>query len=79
MRRPRSGRTRPNLPRHTASLWLDYRVADGALQGLGLGAGVRYIGASPANTATCRNYFEAPGYTLVDLAVHFELGRLAPR
>ncbi|WP_268648045.1 TonB-dependent receptor domain-containing protein, partial [Escherichia coli] len=33
-------------PRHLASLWLDYRLPQGPLAGLGLGAGARYVGAS---------------------------------
>lgn len=68
-----TGKSRPNTPRHTASLWADYNF-NGGLQGLGIGAGVRYVGASPANIAESPDYFEAPAYTLADLNAHYDLG-----
>jgi len=42
------GKTPMLVPRHAASLWLDYTPGE-ALPGLGLGAGARYTGASYAN------------------------------
>ncbi|WP_313192341.1 TonB-dependent siderophore receptor [Shinella zoogloeoides] len=67
-----------NSPQHMASAWLDYTFTDGALEGLGLGAGIRYVGASPANTLTTANYFEAPAYTLVDAALRYDFGAKNP-
>ncbi len=36
------------VPNNAASLWAYYTFRDGALNGLGLGAGVRYVGSSYA-------------------------------
>ncbi|OBS51544.1 TonB-dependent receptor [Methylosinus sp. 3S-1] len=62
------------VPRQTASAWGDYRFKSGALEGLGLGLGVRYVGTSEnsGNTETI------PDYALVDAAVRFDLGALHP-
>lgn len=40
------GNTLSSTPFHTVSLWGDYTVEDGPLAGLGIGAGVRYVGES---------------------------------
>ncbi|MDN3553737.1 TonB-dependent siderophore receptor [Halomonas almeriensis] len=56
-------------PRHQASLWGHYRVADGTLAGLGAGFGVRYradIQADRANTE------QVPDYTLVDAGLSYD-------
>ena len=45
-------------------------MVGGALDGLGLGAGVRYTGTSFADTA---NTFKYPVATLVDAAVRYQL------
>lgn len=68
-----TGKARPNTPHYTVSLSLDYRVP-GILEGLNLGGGVRYVGSSPANTAVAPNDFKAPGFTLVDAALRYDLG-----
>ncbi|MEO6382207.1 MAG: TonB-dependent receptor [Nitrobacter sp.] len=48
-------------PPHLASLWANYTIRDGMLNGLGFGEGVRYVSASaPAITS---NTFEVPAYT----------------
>ncbi|ABD07356.1 TonB-dependent siderophore receptor [Rhodopseudomonas palustris HaA2] len=61
-------------PKHTASSWLNYSFLNGPLDGLGLGVGVRYIDATwTSNANTDRNN----GYTLVDLAMRYDLGKLA--
>ncbi|RJF69983.1 TonB-dependent siderophore receptor [Rhodopseudomonas palustris] len=61
-------------PRHTASSWLNYSFLNGALDGLGMGAGVRYIDATwTSNANTSRN----SGYTLVDLALRYDLEKLS--
>lgn len=38
------GRQMYDQPIHTASLWLDYGLADGPLAGLGFGGGLRFLG-----------------------------------
>lgn len=61
--------------RHLASFWGDYTIQAGDFAGLGAAAGVRYVGPSPVDD---QNSAEAPGYTLVDAAVHYDLGQLVP-
>jgi iron complex outermembrane receptor protein len=64
------------VPDTTASLFVDYRFTEGALRGLGLGGGVRYLGPSwgdPANT------FKVPSSVLVDALASYDLQFLDPR
>ncbi|MBS0224292.1 MAG: TonB-dependent siderophore receptor [Proteobacteria bacterium] len=63
----------PQVPNHMASLWGHYRFQKGALRGLSLGGGVRYVGPSYGNNI---NTFEVPGVTLFDAAVRYNLGAL---
>lgn len=56
-------------PDNVASLWLKYTVQDGPLKGLGLGAGVRYIGQTYGNAA---NTYVNPAQTYVDAAISYE-------
>ncbi|MBR9753576.1 MAG: TonB-dependent siderophore receptor [Gammaproteobacteria bacterium] len=46
----------PLIPRHQASSWLDYAFERGALEGLRLGAGARYVGESVDGDATVSDY-----------------------
>lgn len=58
-----------------ASLWTTYRFAYGALEGLTLGGGVRYVGESwgdPLNTLV------VPAFTLFDLTARYQLGFITP-
>lgn len=64
------GNRRAQLPEDRASLWLDYSVLSGAFSGAGLGAGVRYQGATEGDD---NNTFSVPSYTLVDLALRYDL------
>lgn len=64
------GRWPTAIPRHTASLWGDYRIEnDGAFDGLGLGAGLRYVGSSYGDEA---NSFKVPGSVVVDAALNYK-------
>lgn len=65
-----TGNTPYQAPRHMASLWGDYQFDSG----LGVGAGVRYVGTSWADSG---NTLKVPAYTLVDLSVRYDLGRLS--
>lgn len=68
------GKSLTQTPRHSAAVWLDYLIRRGALSGLKIGGGSRYLGASygdPANT------FKVPAVTLFDLALDYNLGTLA--
>lgn len=60
------------VPEHMGSVWLDYTIQDGALEGLGLGAGARYFGESFDASNTNR----VDGYTLVDATIRYDLGAL---
>lgn len=59
------------IPRHQASLWLDYGFDSGLLAGLSVGGGVRYVSDSvdlPQYSDT-----EVPSYTLYDAKVSYDL------
>jgi len=51
------------VPRHMASLWLDYAVSDA----VGVGGGVRYFGSS-TNLA---NTVDVDGHTVVDAVLSY--------
>ncbi|EGV31428.1 TonB-dependent siderophore receptor [Thiorhodococcus drewsii AZ1] len=68
------GKSLTQTPRHSASAWLDYRLASGPLEGVQLGMGVRYLGSTWGNPA---NTFKVPAATLVDLAASYDLGLLS--
>lgn len=65
------GKVPVGVPQLLASLWLDYTLQSGVLQGLGVGAGARHVGASFADRG---NTLEVPGFTLVDAGIHYEKG-----
>ncbi len=61
------------VPRHAASGWLDYSFGEGSpVAGLGLGAGVRYVGSTQASNA---DLFKVRDRTLADAAVRYDFGR----
>ena len=60
-----------DIPRHMASLWIDKTLRTGALQGFGLGGGVRYVGSHFGDNA---NTLLIPGNVLFDASVHYEYG-----
>ncbi|PZM16297.1 TonB-dependent siderophore receptor [Rhizobium tubonense] len=57
------------VPNSTASLWLDYAMTDGNLEGLSVGGGMRYQGPSWADAA---NTLRVPSATLFDAAIRYE-------
>jgi iron complex outermembrane receptor protein len=59
------------VPRHMASLWAHYTFKTGLFSGLGLGAGVRYVGSGAGDPA---NSFFTSDYTLVDAAISYDFG-----
>jgi iron complex outermembrane receptor protein len=63
------------VPRYFGSLWANYTVDAGALEGLTLGGGLRFVGSSYADDA---NTVEADGYTLVDAALKYDFGAKRP-
>ncbi len=66
------GNQRPQIPEQTASLWANYLITRGALSGIDIGMGVRYLGETQGDF---RNTFSVPSYTLVDLALRYDLGQ----
>lgn len=69
------GDRRPQIPRHTASLWADYTFSSNELSGLGLGLGVRYIGEAEFDGEVVS---EVPSYTLFDASLRYDLGATRP-
>jgi len=69
------GKRRPQVPTHTASLWADYAIPAGPLSGLSAGVGVRRVGKTEADAS---NTLSVAGYTLVDMALRYDLGRSSP-
>ena len=65
------GKEIPLQPEHVASLGADYTITEGALSGLGFGAGVRYTGE---HYGDAYNQFATPSYTLFDASVHYDIG-----
>ncbi|ALZ10882.1 TonB-dependent siderophore receptor [Pseudomonas aeruginosa] len=63
-----------SVAKDTASLWLDYTVQGGPLEGLGMGIGQRYVGSS----YNAKNTVKVPHYTLTDASVRYDLGHLTP-
>jgi len=63
------------VPKHQASAWVRYQLQEGPLAGLGVGAGVRYLGETWGDSA---NTFRVPGATLFDLGLDYDLGRHQP-
>lgn len=57
------------IPNTQASLWVDYGVTTGALEGLSVGGGVRYQSSSWVDTA---NTLKVPDATLFDAAVRYK-------
>ncbi|MBN9053862.1 MAG: TonB-dependent receptor, partial [Rhizobiales bacterium] len=69
------GRMPARIPQHQASLWATYTLDGGALEGLTLGGGVRYIGTSWGNNA---NTFKVGAVTLFDAMASYDFGARNP-
>jgi len=65
----------PVVPRHIASLWAHYTFDSGALAGLGLGVGVRYVSKGAGDAG---NTFWVPAYTLAEAAISYDFGVARP-
>ncbi|MCR5856525.1 TonB-dependent siderophore receptor [Mesorhizobium sp. J428] len=63
-------------PNHVFSIWGNYTFNSGALQGLGLGAGLRYVGESFGDDA---NTFKNDDRAFVDLAMSYDFGARSPK
>ncbi len=71
------GLTPSGQPENSFALWADYQFQPGSkLAGLGIGAGVRYTGATWGNAL---NTFQNDAYTLVDAKLSYDFQYLDPR
>lgn len=68
------GKVTTGTPERFGSLWLDYTVPGGALEGVSFGAGVRYVGSSYADAANTLKVDEA---VVADAAIRYERDRFA--
>jgi iron complex outermembrane recepter protein len=59
----------PNVALHGFSLWSTYEFQQGALQGLGFGAGIFYVGERYGDF---ENTFELPDYVRTDMSVFYQ-------
>ncbi|NJN37951.1 MAG: TonB-dependent receptor [Acaryochloridaceae cyanobacterium CSU_3_4] len=57
-----------SIPRHSASLWSTYEIQSGTLKGLGLGAGLFFIGERQGDFD---NTFSLPGYLRTDATLFY--------
>lgn len=64
------GKRPANVPKHMASAWLNYTFHDSPLNGLSLGAGVRYTGVLYGDNA---NTYHIDNYTLFDAGASYPL------
>lgn len=62
-------------PQNQVSAWLDYAFDTGTLPGLSWGIGARRQSATYGDAA---NTYRVPGVTLWDMAVRWDVGRVAP-
>lgn len=62
-------------PEYFGSVWANYTLGFGVLDGLKIGAGLRFVGSSYADDA---NTVSASGYTLVDAALSYDLEKASP-
>jgi iron complex outermembrane receptor protein len=63
------GKYPPNVAPHAFSLWSTYEFQRGALQGLGVGAGIFYVGERYGDF---ENTFELPDYVRTDMSVFYQ-------
>jgi iron complex outermembrane receptor protein len=63
------GEIPPQVREQMASLWADYTLQSGTLEGFGVGAGVRHLGDSYGNVPNTK---KAPSVTLADASVHYD-------
>lgn len=63
-------------PKQTASAWLNYTFDSGALEGLKLGGGIRYVGSAYNGP---HEEYKVPDYTLFDAAVSYDFGAKNPQ
>ncbi|MFV0565454.1 MAG: TonB-dependent siderophore receptor [Flavobacteriaceae bacterium] len=78
-----------NAPKHTANAWLNYKLNEGALNGLDFGAGIYSVGDRPVNEYTQRTFahntgagvkpFNLKAYTTVEAQVGYQINQIGIR
>ena len=71
------GNTLNSSPYHMFSLWADYEFQSGFLDGLGVGAGVRYVGSSFGDNIHTP-VLDNEARTFVDASIRYDFGRVGP-
>lgn len=66
----------PTTPKYQASGFVTYTFQTGALEGFGLGGGVRYYGSHYGDQA---NLLKIPSYTLFDATARYDLAKVSSR
>ncbi|GAA5171326.1 TonB-dependent siderophore receptor [Modicisalibacter zincidurans] len=61
----------PLIPYHMASAWLDYDFSAGAVEGLSVGGGMRYVGETAASPGSGIDR-DVPSYTLYDAMARYD-------
>ncbi|KNY15463.1 TonB-dependent receptor [Shinella sp. SUS2] len=69
------GKMPSRIPQHQASLWATYTADEGALEGLTVGGGLRYIGTSWGDGG---NSFKVGAVTLFDAMASYDFGAKSP-
>lgn len=65
------GNTPNNVPLHSGNIWVTYEMTRGALRGLGIGGGGRFVDERQGDL---ENTFEIPGYAVFDAALFYRRG-----
>ncbi|VEP17334.1 membrane hypothetical protein [Hyella patelloides LEGE 07179] len=63
------GNKLPGVPEHSASLWTNYEIQRGDLQGLGFGMGFNFIGSRQGDLD---NSFELDSYFLTNAGIYYQ-------
>lgn len=69
------GKFPAGIPDNQFSVWSQYNVISGPLEGLGIGLGVRFLSKSHADDGNVR---ENPSRTLVDASLSYDFGQTRP-
>lgn len=69
------GKVPAGIPDQLFSVWGQYNVLSGSLEGLGAGLGARFLDSSHANDGNTRSN---PSRTLVDASLSYDFGKLRP-
>ena len=70
-----AGKYMMNTAQDQGAIWAKYNWHDGPLAGLGLGAGVRYVGETYGDNF---NTFVVPSYALLDAAISYDFAYMRP-